>query len=253
MSPWTPARFSGQERPSLVLGGLVVVKFVISPRTISEPFWDGVLCGLEEAAAQAEALRARLFALEGLRGSADYNTGSITWTAAACLYTLALGYQARRVIEVGTFIGKSTVAMASAMDDRGAPGEIYTCDMSNHLTLPWDGKTRIQQFPGASSTAMLSKLEGEFDFAFIDGRFERADLEHFNRLTTPDTIVALDDFEGIEKGVVNLSKLRELEKFRNHMLIYPPSAAVLAKHGLAGHTTTAVLLPMSRITFGSQG
>lgn len=231
----------------------MVAKLVITPQLLSDPFWDNVLMSAEDYGCRRDSLKERLLALEALRDGAAYNTGSISFTAAWCLYALAVRYQFQRVIEVGTFIGKSTVSMASGMDDVRAPGEIFTCDASNNLDIPWDGRTRIQQHRGETSTQMLAKLDGVFDFAFLDGRLAQEDLPLLDKLSTPETIIGLDDFEGGEKGVVNLSFLTRMEKFRRHLLLYPPSRAVLQKHGLSGHSLTALLFPPSRVSFARQG
>jgi hypothetical protein len=228
-------------------------KFTLSPRVLTEPFWDVLLSPGEERVAERAQLLDRLNGLEALRSQAAYNTGSIAFAAGWCLYSLVRHFRLTRALEVGTFIGKSTVSMASAMDDGGCPGEIFTCDMSNALDLPWAGQTTIRQFPSASSTQMLAQLEGSFDLAFLDGRLQADDLPHMERLMAPDAIIALDDFEGIEKGVANLSRLRGLAKFKGHALVYPPPTAMLKRFGLTSYSLTAVLLPASRFEIAAQG
>ena len=61
-----------------------------------------------------------LLSLEELRQNADYNTGSISTSSAWALYSVTSLFQPRMVLEVGTFIGKSTMSMAIAMDDSGS-------------------------------------------------------------------------------------------------------------------------------------
>jgi predicted O-methyltransferase YrrM len=228
-------------------------KFALSSRLLTEPFWDNVLASGEDFGPAREQLAHRLSELDALRAMAAYNTGSISFTAAWCLYALVRRFGFQRAIEVGTFIGKSTVAMASAMDDGRMPGEIVTCDASNHIDLPWAGQTRLQQFKGQTSTQMLGALEGAYDFVFLDGRLDPADMAHVDRLTTPDTIFGLDDFEGVEKGVANLSALLQAPKFKRHLIVYPPPREVLLRHGLTGHSLTAVVLPASTFVFTRQG
>lgn len=228
-------------------------KFILSPRVLAEPFWDVMLMTGDERRPEQERLLGRLAELEALREKADYNTGSIHIGAAWCLYSLVRHFQITRAIEVGTFIGKSTVAMASAMDDGGHPGEIFTCDMSNAFDLTWTGQTRITQFKGASSTAMLQQLDGAFDFAFLDGRLQNDDLGRLDQLLAPDAIVALDDFEGMEKGVANLSLLRRMPRFKTHALIYPCPRQVLQQNGFSSYSLIAALVPLSRFEIAAQG
>ena len=228
-------------------------KFVLSPRVLAEPFWEAVLMLGDERGPERERLLSRLASLDSLREQADYNTGSIRVGAAWCLYSLVRHFQCSRAIEVGTFIGKSTIAMASAMDDGGRPGEIVTCDMSNSLDLPWTGETRISQFKRASSTTMFEQLEGQYDLAFLDGRLQDQDLARLEYLLTPDAIIALDDFEGMEKGVANLSVLRSSARFKAHALIYPAPRELLRRNGFSTHSVIAALVPPSRFVIAAQG
>lgn len=228
-------------------------KFNLSPRLLSEPFWDVLLSVAGEHTGARARLAERLSGLDDLRAHADYNTGSISFAAGWCLYALVRHFRPRRALEVGTFIGKSTLSIAAAMDDVGQPGEVYTCDSSNDIALPWDGRTRIVQHPRATCTQMLAGLDGSFDFAFLDGRIQADDLPLIDRLLAPDALVALDDFEGVEKGVANLSMLQSLPRLKGHVLIYPPSPASLHRHGLNGYAITAVMIPISLFAMARQG
>jgi hypothetical protein len=100
---------------------------------------------------------------------------------------------------------------------------------------------------------MLKTLNGTFDFCFLDGRLTEEDLSLIDNLINENTIIALDDFEGMEKGVINLINLRKLQKLNNHFLAYPPTENYLQKLGLNSYSLTAVLLPISLVKFTSQG
>lgn len=228
-------------------------KFILSPRVLAEPFWDGMLTLTEERGPERERLFGQLAGLESLRETADYNTGSVSISAAWCLYSLVRHFRLTRALEVGTFIGKTTFAMAAAMDDGGHPGEVFTCDMSNSLDLPWTGRTQITQFKGQSSAAMLEKLDGVFDLALLDGRIQPAELPRLEQLLSPDAIIALDDFEGAEKGVANLSVLRKSPRFRGHALIYPCPRPLLERRGFSSYSLLAALVPASRFQIAAQG
>jgi caffeoyl-CoA O-methyltransferase len=78
---------------------------------------------------------------------------------------------AKRIVEVGTFTGYSTLMMASALPD---DGELITCELSDkHADIaqsffdrsPHGRKIRIARGPAAET---LAALEGPFDMAFID-------------------------------------------------------------------------------------
>jgi hypothetical protein len=231
----------------------MAAKIRLSPRLLSDVFWDAVLAADEERGVEKSRLIARLNGLEALRAQAEYDTGSTALPAAWCLYSLARYFQPRRIVEVGTFIGKSAVAMASGLDDQDAPGEVFTCDASNAMPIPWDGRTQLRQFPKTTSTDMLKSIEGACDFVFLDGRLQPDDLALLDGLVTPETIFALDDFEGFEKGVANLAALSRLQKLQSHFLIYPPSKAWLAARGFTSYSLIAVLLPVSTFEFHRQG
>lgn len=231
----------------------MTAKFRLSPRVLSDPFWESVLLADEERGPERAALAERVKALEALRAQADYDTGSTGFATDWCLYSLVRHFAPRRIAEVGTFIGKSTLALLSALDDQGAAGEVFTCDGSNAIALPWAGRAGLTQFPKTTSTEMLRRIEGPLDMAFLDGRLQPDDFALLEARLAPDAILALDDFEGMEKGVINLTQLWPRERFRNYFLIYPPSLGLLARHGFTSPSTVAVLLPAASFVFVRQG
>lgn len=226
--------------------------FNLSFKNFSPVFWNTVFISTDERRTELEQLSTELSQLEQLRGSADYNTGSITLAAAWSLYSTTRYFGFQRALEVGTFIGKSTWAMARAMDREGATGEIATCDASNDLQIPWNGRTKLTQHKKKTSTQMLASLSGSFDFCFFDGRIADEDLPLLDKIIDQNTVIALDDFEGMEKGVANLFKLRTMPKLANHFLVYPASVEQLGKLGFSSDSTLAILLPASRIALTNQ-
>jgi predicted O-methyltransferase YrrM len=231
----------------------MAAKVKLSSRLLTEVFWSIMFQKDEERLDEREALFRRLNSLESLRTTADYNTGSISAAAGWCLYNVVRHFKPKRIIEVGTFIGKSTVSMAAALDDQQVFGEIFTCDGSNAIELPWDGQTRIRQFPKTLSGDMFAAIDAPCDMVFLDGRLRKQDLQLLDPLITEDTIFVLDDFEGMEKGVINLTQLMSMEKLRNHFLLFPPSTSWLAQRGYTSHSVSAVLMPMSSFVFTRQG
>lgn len=228
--------------------------FNLSSRLFSKIFWEALFQSTDAWQTERERLANELQQLEALRQGADYNTGSISFSASWSLYCLVRYFKIRSVIEVGTFIGKSTWAMARAMDDENLSGSlIHTCDSSNDIRIPWQGRTAIRQYAKAGSTDMLSKLEGQHESLFLDGRLNERDCELLPRLVDDQSIVMLDDFEGVEKGVVNATLLRRYPLFGNHFLVYPPTEEFLRGHGFSGYASTAVLLPAARVALVNQG
>ena len=209
--------------------------FQISRANFSHFFWDTVGSGslitrdIEET-------------LEDLRKEADYNTGSLSDEDVYDLTAIVRYFKPTSVAEVGTFIGRSTHAIAQSMDS----GQIWTCDFSNDLKLPppTNGAVSIRQFPKTGSTDMLAKAIAEkqhFDLFYIDGRLTERDAELMDECQDPKgSVIVLDDFEGVEKGVANASMLLNTMA-GGCTLVYPRARG-----------KTAVLLPFSRVRFVPQ-
>lgn len=176
--------------------------------------------------------------LDALRATAKSPTGSVSFATFWCLYAVVQAYKPKRVAEVGTYIGKSTLALVS----NGA--EVHTCDYSNDVKLPF----KVNQYPMTSSTDMFAKLQPAIDLLFLDGRLEKEDLSHIGRLLHAKSIVALDDFEGIEKGVANAMKFT----YHGAMLVYPPEREVLERHGIPDDSTLALILPHGLVQLTNQ-
>jgi len=133
---------------------------------------------------------------QSLRVDADYNTGSLGYDDAIELYKLVRFFAPTVIAEVGTFIGVSTTVMSFAAPLK----KIYTCDMSNHITL--DIHRDVIQYHKQTSTQMfkdLAEKEVKVDLVYLDGR------------------LSPDDFEGIEKGIANALMLEHPSR----VLIYP--------------------------------
>ena len=167
---------------------------------------------------------------EPLRAKANYNTGSISRTSCLLLRGMTEFYRPRVIVEIGTFIGKSTLSM-------NASGHIYTCDKDNDC-LP--SSERITCFPKTKSTTMLAELVKRrivADFFFFDGRIQADDIAMILALSHSATVYAFDDFYADprkQKGIVNVERLHHV--LPQHRLIEP----------LPGRDTTiAVLCPES--------
>jgi predicted O-methyltransferase YrrM len=79
--------------------------------------------------------------------------------------------QARRVLEIGTYTGYSSIAMAAALPPGG---QIITCDVSEehtavarrHIEASGNaGRIRIEMGPALET---IERLDGPFDLVFID-------------------------------------------------------------------------------------
>jgi hypothetical protein len=170
----------------------------------------------------------------GRRGRADYDTGSIALNEAYQLRALAEFLKARVVIDVGTFIGTSACALASASTVR----EVYTCDFSNDC-LP--SSDVITTFPKVRSTDMLrdlAKRSVKADLCFFDGVLRDEDVDLLEWVTTPKVVFAVHDYNygpkirkhGLEtvprKGIGNIRLLKR--RWPSHVLVEPMPNSLVA-------------------------
>lgn len=174
-------------------------------------------------------IRAQAIECEARRHLAKYDTGTISEAACIYLRMLTERLQPTVAIEVGTFIGSSTMAIHA--------GRIYTCDKDNDCV---PRSKRIRPFPYTRSTEMLKRLVADgvrADFFFFDGRIKDADERLILALSTPQTVYAFDDYEGREKGVLNVERMRP--HLPTYTVVAPPADVL----GLPSKTTIAVMVP----------
>lgn len=193
--------------------------------------------------------------LESLRKQADYNTGSISTAAVWSIFSACLYFQPKMVAEVGTFIGKSTLALATAMDQGESHTHgVFTCDFSNDIALNFETRTKVTQFPKRSSTDMFSEIAKQglrCDMLLLDGRLQDEDLRLLSAILHDQSVMLLDDFEGTEKGCVNAMVLMQ-SLSETHFLIYPPTREALQRRGLLDGCTLAMIVPKSLVAFTNQ-
>lgn len=167
---------------------------------------------------------------DSLRQFADYNTGAIGLDSATSLWSIISYFMPENIVEIGTFIGNSAHAMATAIEKKAInTHNIFTCDYSNNIDLFWDyKKTKIKQFQKKSSTDMLASLVEDHsfkvDFLYLDGRLQKKDFALLSKLYHSQTIIAADDFERNEKGVINLNFLQRTPLAKSHILITSPQS-----------------------------
>jgi len=93
--------------------------FNLSSQFFSEAFWRGVFAESDFFKPIQSDFAQESLELESLRVQAEYNTGSISAFSAWSLFLLCRYFKVGRAIEVGTFIGRSTLAMTKAMNLQG--------------------------------------------------------------------------------------------------------------------------------------
>ncbi len=172
-------------------------------------------------------------------------TGSISRSSTELIWLMARYFQPKRIAEVGTFIGRSTLALYHGA--KPSLEFLATCDYSYDTwhAPAGDAKSKIRYFGKTPSQAMFQTLVNEgqkVDLFLLDGRISGEDLGLIEKLMTPNSIFIVDDFEGVEKGVANVFHLRE--KFTGHILFTPDSEL---KNGWNESHCLAVLVPPANI------
>lgn len=146
------------------------------------------------------------------------------------LAQLCLKLSPSHVIEIGS--GQSTEVMR-----RCGVSRIVSCDRK---AIPRESEGVI--IHDVESTAMLAKLTDTADLFFFDGRLKQEDFGHVKRLSRASTWYVFDDFEGLEKGVVNAAPLSSNDRF----LMTP-------QPGFWGRSTLAVLAPVTELQLSIYG
>lgn len=233
--------------------------FRLSPNFLCDVVWRQIFENIEVELPEARRrIEDNIAACERTRAGMEYNTGSISLASALSLYALVRFVRPQTIFEIGTFIGRSTLSMAAAIDMNGNEGRIYTCDGSNEARLPLEKvKCAITTYSKTMSHDALNKFAQEnrqIDLLHIDGRISAADMEIISRTTSPRAIYALDDFEGIEKGVANWGLMRSNPFFARHSLVYPADPKLIdqSSGGVVGRSITALAVPMESFRFSVQ-
>jgi len=231
-------------------------EFKINQREFSALFWRSLLETFRDALEPLERNSKKESPnFEALRKNSQYDTGSIPDDSSILLSIICMHFKPSVVAEVGTFIGRSTHAIfrASKSDFGNYSCEIYTCDYSNDINLHFADDSVIQ-YQLASSVDMfqsLLDLEIKPDLYYFDGRLGDQDLALIGKMNFLNSVIVLDDYEGIEKGVQNAS-LIESKYPQIFVTAYPPEAELLKTFGLRPKTSLAVMIPKSLIRFSKQ-
>lgn len=158
-------------------------------------------------------------------------TGTLSEAACLCLKALTVRAAPTACVEIGTFIGTSALVMAS----EGAC--VYTCDRDNAAFASHPPVVCFQKTTSTTMLRSLLRLGVQAQQFFFDGRIQVEDIALITALSAPGAIYAFDDFEGREKGVINVDRLRPaLQGYR----LEPPAGPI---PGLAGRSTIAALVP----------
>ena len=225
------------------------MQLYLSESMITNAFWpqlQGAACA-KEAAADAESI---LSISNVLARDFPGETGSMSLEATELLWLLGRYFSPKVIVEVGTYIGRSTAALY--MGARPGVEKLYTCDATFDA---WDpghlaSAGEIEYFGKTTSTQMFEQLVSrgvKADLFFLDGRLQDADLNLLPSMTHTKTVFVLDDFEGLEKGIINGIKLRDI--YPNLILIRPNGKS---PDGNQESPPLALLVPPEVLQFSRQ-
>jgi 6-hydroxymethylpterin diphosphokinase MptE-like protein len=208
-----------------------VVNFVdVSPKERAQvPAWSvwEAICFSHPDPHWLDELQVQFAIAEHRRPLARFNTGSIPLETGLLLRAVCAWRRPKVAVEIGTFIGKSTLALQADV--------IYTCDKDNDC-LPC---TRtIRTHPYTTSTALLERLVAAgvaVDLFFFDGRLSGQDVSLIKRLATAATVYCFDDFHEGGKGLANWRRLQG--SLPQHGLVEPYPM-------FAGRSTLALAVPV---------
>ena len=187
------------------------------------------------------------------------NSGSIGFGSALSLFLAAHVKAPKLIAEVGTYIGNSAAAMGYGSGMAQQAVQLITCDMNPctqqpfaGLQLPDGSKAQVVQGSSTKMFEFLTSKGAKIDMLHLDGRLMKDDLKLLGQVLKQDTLIALDDCEGDEKGHMNLDLLRRAGLIKSHAYVEPFSKELFRYWGLETHSRTGFLLPQSSISITRQ-
>ena len=187
------------------------------------------------------------------------NSGSIGLGSALSLFLASYRKAPKFVGEVGTYIGNSAAAMGFGASLAQQDVQLITCDIHPctqqpfaELSLPEGSKAHVVQGTSTQMFEFLVTKGAKLDMLHLDGRLMKDDLKLLSQILKPDTLIALDDCEGDEKGHMNLDLLRRAGLIQNHAYVEPFPREIFRRWGLETRSVTGFLLPRSSISFTRQ-
>jgi len=160
------------------------------------------------------------------------------------LYLLIRHFDRRRVFEIGTNVGTTSVIMNQAVKKNG--GTCTTCDPVDYGALPADSGIR---FIHAESDTALARLKAEhstIDFAFFDWVPDKRTLNLANELFDDDAVIAVHDYRLDPKGqaIVDIVNLH----YRQRGRWFFPEAPVQLADEIRVNICTAFFVPNQLLT-----
>lgn len=232
----------------------------LNPSTLSTAFAQQLLDDAAHIRPQFEAVLLPLICSRLLDPTLQRaNSGSIGIGSALSLALATHKKTPKLIAEVGTYIGNSSAAMGFGAALSGQAVQLITCDMHPctqqpfaGLQLPEGSKAQVVQGSSTQMFEFLVSKGAQLDMLHLDGRLMKDDFPLLGKLLKPDTLIALDDCEGDEKGHMNLDLLRRAGLINNYAFVEPFPREHFRRWGLETRSVTGFLLPQVSISFTRQ-
>jgi predicted O-methyltransferase YrrM len=132
------------------------------------------------------------------------------------LYTLVRLIKPQRVLETGTWLGRSAIAIASALRDNGI-GHLFTIELNGEAAetaarnIDEEGLTTFVTLHVANS--LIIELSDTYELASFDSdtALHVAEFSRFYDRLEPGAIVLFHDTTGFSDGVTDLQNMGMLE------------------------------------------
>jgi predicted O-methyltransferase YrrM len=146
------------------------------------------------------------------------SSGALNQGDRRAIYCLVRHFKPRRVLEIGTHLGSSTLYISAALKQNAlenAPGQLLTVDVAdvNGPDAAWSrvgalltpqqmleelGTAHLVRFLVADSLEFLRDNQGPFDFCFLDGNHSAKwvynEVQLVQRALRPGSVILLHDF-----------------------------------------------------------
>lgn len=143
-------------------------------------------------------------------------------TPNADCYFLALlikKFKPVNILEIGTFVGKSTFSLACAAENNKQKFSIDTIDIQKKVIKNKFHKFKQIKFYNGHSSKIVPKLKKKYDLIFIDANLDDLTATEIKKRCKKNALIILHDFcPPVDKGVYNLFYL---SKFMNFIYYAP--------------------------------
>ena len=127
------------------------------------------------------------------------------------LYETCLEYKPKKILEIGTLVGKSAYAMAL-----GSDCEIHTVDKNRDRFIVHEGFERVIRYPDTESMEFWDRGISDFDFVFVDGWLKFEDCENIFEKTLDNFWFLCHDYRLNDKGEEVVNRMLKEGMKRNY-------------------------------------